>query len=85
MTDRAAQLLDEVLKLSEAERVAIADAVYASLEGPEPSAEEQAAIDAAWREEIRRRFDRVMAGEPGIPWEQVRAEAEERLRRRRQG
>ena len=81
MTDRVAQLLGEVLNLPLDERLKIADAVYASVEGPAPGPGEQEEIDAAWREEIRRRAARVLAGEPGIPWEEVEAEMEARLRR----
>jgi putative addiction module component (TIGR02574 family) len=73
MTSRAAQLLDEVLKLSEAERAEIAAAVLASLDGPEPSADERAEVEAAWQAEIKRRLEQFKADGHAIPWEQVRA------------
>ena len=73
MTNRAAQLLDEVLKLSEAERAEIAAAVLASLDGPEPSADERAEAEAAWQAEIKRRLEQFKADGHAIPWEQVRA------------
>lgn len=82
MTERTAELLDEVLKLTHAERAEFAALLLASLRDDEVTMD-PAAVDAAWKEEIRRRADRVHAGEPGIPWERVRAEAEERLRARR--
>jgi putative addiction module component (TIGR02574 family) len=75
MTERAAHLLDEVLKLTQAERAEIASSLLTSLDDDEADMD-QAAVDAAWKDEIRRRADRVLAGEPGIAWEQVRAEAE---------
>ena len=73
MTDRAAQLLDEVLKLSEGERARFAAAVLASLDDPEPSREEQAVIEAAWSAEIKRRLEQFKADGRAIPWDQVRA------------
>jgi len=82
MTERTAELLDEVLKLTHAERAEFAALLLSSLRDDEVTMD-PAAVDAAWEEEIRRRADRVHAGEPGIPWERVRAEAEERLRARR--
>ena len=40
-------------------------------------------VEAAWAEEIRRRLERVRAGEPGIPAGDVIAEARAHLRERR--
>ena len=68
MTDRAAQLLG------------IADAVYAGVEGPEPGHDEQSDRRRLARGAGRREV-RVLAGEPGIPCEEVEAETEARLRR----
>jgi putative addiction module component (TIGR02574 family) len=82
MTDRASQLLAEVLELSQAERAEIATTLLTSLHDGERSLDADA-VDAAWTAEIRRRVDRVLAGEPGIPWEKVRAEGQARLRARR--
>lgn len=83
MTDRAAHLLDEFLKLSEAERAEFLAAVDVIHDEPAASPEEQARIDAAWRDEIRRRAERALAGERGVPWEQVKAELLAELRSRR--
>lgn len=73
MTNRTAQLLEEILKLSQAERADLAAAVLASLDGPDPTPEEQAQIDAAWQAEIQRRLEQFKADGHAIPWEQVRA------------
>lgn len=83
ITDRAAHLLDEFLKLSEAEREEFLAAVDVIHGGPTPTPDEQAAIDAAWREEIRSRAKRALAGEHGRPWEQVKTELMAELRNRR--
>ncbi|MGC1272274.1 MAG: addiction module protein [Planctomycetaceae bacterium] len=58
------------LALSEAERADLAARLLDSLE----IAAEQESVDAAWREEIRRRAAASAAGDtPGIPWEEVKA------------
>ncbi len=76
MTNRAQELLAEVLKLPLPERAALAAEVLASMDG-----EEDPAVEATWLDEIVRRGRRVLAGESqGIPWEQVSARIEERLR-----
>jgi putative addiction module component (TIGR02574 family) len=73
MNEHAAQLLEEILKLSIPERLKIADALYDSLGGPLPSSAEQAAIDGAWAAEIARRLDRYEVDGRTIPWEEVKA------------
>lgn len=78
MTERASRLLAQLLELSEGEKADVVSALLSSLDGPADSRSAE-----AWREEILRRFDGVMNGEPTVPWAQVRAEAEERLRRPR--
>lgn len=56
--------------------------LLASLDGePEPRGE----VDAAWSVESRKRLDRVPAGEPGTPWEEVRDEIRARPKARRDG
>ncbi len=81
MTDAAQHLLDEALKLSNSERGALARDLISSLEdAPYEPAEE---VDAAWAEEIRRRVERVQAGQPGIPADEAIAEARAKLRERR--
>jgi putative addiction module component (TIGR02574 family) len=58
----------EALQLSEAERLEVAEALYASLEGPpDPGADE------AWSAEIQRRIAELDSGKvKTIPWEQAR-------------
>ncbi|MCA8923413.1 MAG: addiction module protein [Planctomycetes bacterium] len=82
MTEAVQNVLDQALKLSVKERAALAAGLLASLDGePEPQDE----VDAAWTAELRKRLDRVRAGEPGIPWETVQEEIEARLKERRGG
>jgi putative addiction module component (TIGR02574 family) len=77
MTQRAQQLLREVLTLPAEERADMAAELLASLDGPSP--DDQKAVQAAWAHEIERRARRVMAGESaGTRWE----EARERITRR---
>jgi putative addiction module component (TIGR02574 family) len=70
MTTKARALLAQALELGEAERAEIAGSLLQSLEPP-PSAE----VDAAWRDEVRRRLAELESGEAEtIPWETVRDE-----------
>ena len=62
MTRNARQVLDAALALSEKERADVAYQLIRSLDGPEPSAEEQAEIDAAWVVEIERRVTEIEDG-----------------------
>ena len=81
MASRAQDLLREALTLPIDERADVAAELLASLDdaGTENSAE----VEAAWAAEIERRARRVMAGESeGIPWEDVRSQAEAELRKR---
>jgi len=68
MGPHARQVLDAALRLSEAERLQVAEALFATLESePEPE------VDAAWAEEIERRTQEIERGlvEP-IPWSVVK-------------
>jgi putative addiction module component (TIGR02574 family) len=68
------ELLNEALGLSADDRADLAAELLASLDGPR-----DASAPAAWTDEIRRRVDRVVAGEAtGTPWPSLR----EKLRRR---
>jgi hypothetical protein len=78
MTGRATQLLDEVLKLSEAERAEIANALLSTLD--EGDGASSAEVDAAWRAEARRRVERVLAGERGKPAAEAMSELRANLR-----
>jgi putative addiction module component (TIGR02574 family) len=61
-------LLDEVLRLPAEERSALAVALLDSLESSD-----EAALNEAWRSEIRRRRDELRSGAVRAePWDQVR-------------
>lgn len=66
MTDPAAALIDQALKLRASERAAIAERLLMSLDNPDP------AIDAAWAHEADARVEAHDRGEIGsIPAEDV--------------
>jgi putative addiction module component (TIGR02574 family) len=68
MTDRAKQLLERALSLSEEERAEIAGVLIESLE-PAPDAD----VEAAWHREVTRRVAELDAGTAdSAPWEEVR-------------
>lgn len=72
-------VLDQVLALPESERAEIAAALLASI-GPEPEVD-QDAVDRAWAAELKRRIDRIDAGEDlPIPAEEALAEVRRSLR-----
>lgn len=74
-------LLKEALRLSESDRADLAGALLASLQ-----AEEDADVEAAWRQEVAARVAGLEAGEvETIPWEEVRDQLFARLRERRAG
>lgn len=75
MTEQTRSVLEAALELPLPDRAEVA-ALLASLDG-----EDEGDVNAAWNAEIERRARRVLSGEPGIPWEQVEAEARARLRR----
>ena len=59
-------VIAEALRLSEAERLEVAEAVCESLEGP-------ADADAAWSAEIQRRVAEIDAGRVKlVPWSEAR-------------
>jgi putative addiction module component (TIGR02574 family) len=79
MTDRAQALLREALALPLDERADVAAELLASLDQPQ---EDLVDVEAAWATEIERRARRVLAGESaGIPWQDVRRDAEVDLRK----
>jgi putative addiction module component (TIGR02574 family) len=67
MSTKAKKLLDEALRLSPAEREALAGKLFDSLETDDPDAE------VAWQKEIERRIAELDQGkvEP-IPWAKAR-------------
>lgn len=74
-----ADVLAEALKLPAEERAALAAKLVTSLETAEPSEE----VERAWSEELERRIADVDAGSAQlVPWEEVRARIQARLKRR---
>jgi putative addiction module component (TIGR02574 family) len=61
-------VIEQALRLSEAERLEVLEAVYESLEGPaDPDAEQ------AWSAEIQRRVEDIDAGRVKlVPWTEAR-------------
>jgi len=79
MTSRAQAVLRDALTLALDERDDLAAELLASLDEDSPA--DPAAVEEAWAKEIERRARRVLSGESrGIPWEDVRADAEAALR-----
>lgn len=72
------ELLERALQLPADERLALANELLDSVEGPD-----DAEWTAAWAAELNRRVKGLEDGTAKtIPWEQVRAELQERLRSR---
>jgi putative addiction module component (TIGR02574 family) len=79
MTSAVRQIIDAAMPLSSKERAEIAAVLIESLNGPAPSAAEQAEIDAAWRVEIRRRMKEIEDGTAElIPGDEFLARVRER-------
>ncbi len=73
----AEELLDAVLALPDEDRLEVAEAVIASLH---PS--DQSQLDDSWREVIRKRSAELTSGQVvGIPWEEVKRRAREKVGR----
>lgn len=61
-------VIEQALRLTEAERLEVAEAVYQSLEGPADAGAEQ-----AWSTEIQKRIADLDAGRVKlVPWSQAR-------------
>jgi putative addiction module component (TIGR02574 family) len=68
MSSEATRLLEDALKLPEAERVDVAACLLASLER-----EPEEILDPTWEREIQRRLEEIDAGRARlIPWEEAR-------------
>ena len=77
MTGSAHRLLQDVLALSEDERLELASEIIASVDGPR-----DADWDSAWLAELDRRVEAADArGEVGADWTEVRARILNRLGR----
>ena len=63
-------VLDAALQLPDADREALAERLWESLDGEEP---DEAEFAAEWDEEIRQRIEDMRSGkETPVPWEEVR-------------
>lgn len=73
MSNDYGAITSAALALPEKERADLAARLLDSLDGDESIAEQES-IEDAWREEIRRRADRIdRDGSPGTPWSEVKA------------
>lgn len=76
MTQAAKKVLDEALRLPEAERMRVVEGLLAELDG-----EADADADAAWAAEIERRGAQIERGEvQPVPWAKVKKAASIRSR-----
>lgn len=70
-----AKVRSEALELSNSERLSLARTLLESVEPPSSSE-----VDRAWDHLIQRRISEIDSGEvEGVPWDQVRKEADDRL------
>jgi putative addiction module component (TIGR02574 family) len=76
MARAAAQVLREALELPEDERAGLVCDLLDSFGVPSSHSERS---DEEWIAEIERRARAAIAGEPGLPWEEVRSSIERRL------
>jgi putative addiction module component (TIGR02574 family) len=76
MTKAAEDVLHDAMALPLGQRAELAAELLASLDG-----EPEEAVEAAWAAEVNRRVELIRRGEAkGRPWEQVRADLEQRTR-----
>jgi putative addiction module component (TIGR02574 family) len=78
MSKNAQEVLKDALELPEQERTELVCDLLDSLDSGPPGSKRS---EEEWISEIERRARAVLAGEPGIPWEEVRAELDKRLTR----
>lgn len=76
MTERAQQLLAQVLQLPEDERAELVAQLLASFDrGTEE-------VERVWAEEVERRIEGYLSGrDKAVPWDEVKAEGRRRLRK----
>jgi putative addiction module component (TIGR02574 family) len=70
------RVLREALKLAADERAQVVAELLTSLEPDVPS---QQRTEAEWIQEVERRARAAIAGSPGVPWTEVRAQIKRRL------
>ena len=75
MARHAEQVLKEALQLPEADRAELICGLIDSFGAPKSSER----TDEEWITEIERRARAAIAGEPGIPWDEVRAAVKRRI------
>lgn len=85
MSETATTLLDQLMQLSEADRLMVADRLWESLgEAAQQEAIDETTDDPEFQAELERRIDSVANGTAElIPWEQARVTIREELERRR--
>lgn len=76
MAPQTQRLIDEALLLPEDDRLRVAAELLGSVPGPRSLDRDD------WETEIVRRAEAAIAGSPAVPWEEVRRQAEARLRSR---
>ncbi len=76
MTAATARLLTEALALPDEQRADLAAELLASLPPTTPA---EARGENEWLAEIERRSRAALAGSPGIPWNEAKAEIQRRL------
>ena len=72
----ATRLFTEALALSDEQRAKLAAELLASLP---PATSAEARSEDEWVAEIERRSRAALAGSPGIPWKEAKAEIQRRL------
>jgi putative addiction module component (TIGR02574 family) len=85
MSETVTTLLDQLLKLSEADRALIADRLWESLsDEKQEELMDETTSDPEFQAELQRRLDSIADGTAElIPWEQARVTIREELERRR--
>jgi putative addiction module component (TIGR02574 family) len=76
MARSAEQVLKEALELPEQERAKLVCGLLDSFGPPRHTPEH---TDEEWIAEIERRAQAALAGDPGVPWEEVRSAIKRRL------
>jgi hypothetical protein len=76
MSTNADAVLKEALQLSESDRARVAAELLASLD---PDVETR--DSDAWIQEVERRAQAALDGDPGLTWDETRDRVEERMRR----
>jgi hypothetical protein len=76
MANTVDRVLEDALRLSHDQRAELVAELLATLE---PDTASQRRGEAEWIEEVERRARAAVAGSPGVPWAEARAQIERRL------